>query len=88
MTGSIYTFAWSAKWDRPDGGTAIKGGECRCEIRPGFHVLQKISFIAPAPGEQTRRLFLVLESRKDAAAMFRSEETCFSIAPAAQTSKH
>jgi hypothetical protein len=51
-------------------------------------VLQKISFIAPAPGEQTRRLFLVLESRKDAAAMFRSEETCFSIAPAAQTSKH
>jgi len=73
LTGSHLTLAWSGHWDKPDGELAVKGDEIDCEIQPGFHAAQKISFVVPSTENEPRKLFLVMESQKEGKVVFRED---------------
>ena len=73
LFGNKLLLAWRAHWDRTDGEVAVPGGDIPCDIEPGFHGLEKITFQVPAPGKDERRLYLVMESRKDGQTLFRED---------------
>jgi len=73
LTGNHLTFVWSGHWDKPDGELAIKGDEIDCEIEPGFHATQTISFTVPLIENDPRKLFVVMESRKEGKVVFRED---------------
>ncbi len=79
LAGNKLTLRWSAHWDQPDGAVAIKGGEVPCEIEPGFHATKEIKFSVPKIEQAQRKLYLVMESRKDGRIVFRSDETCLNV---------
>jgi hypothetical protein len=65
LTGNQFSLAWSAHWDKADGPIALAGGVVGpFTVEPGFHVTQKINFAVPAPGQDERRLYLVMNSLK------------------------
>jgi hypothetical protein len=71
LAGNRLSLAWSGHWDKPDGPVALPGVVVRpFKVEPGFHATQKIAFTTPAPGQDERRLYLVMESRKDGQAVF------------------
>ncbi|MGB2754861.1 MAG: hypothetical protein WBD75_04835 [Phycisphaerae bacterium] len=59
----------------------MKGGEIPCPIEPGFHATQKIAFTVPAPGRANRRLYLVMESRKDGQTVFHEDGVYLNVSP-------
>lgn len=74
LFGDTMLLVWTGHWDRPDGPLAIAGGQIGpFTIAPGFHASQQIRFTPPAPGKPSRRLYLVMESRKDDKPVFREE---------------
>lgn len=79
LSGSRFAFAWSAHWDRPEGPVAIPGTENSFEIEPGGHMLQKIAFDVPDPGQADRRLCLVMDSRKDGVPVFREDKVYLNV---------
>jgi hypothetical protein len=79
LNGSTLTLRWTAHWDSPTGLEAVKGGEIPCEIEPGFHTTTTIAFTAPKIAQDTRKLYLVLESSLAGQIVFRSEETCLNV---------
>ena len=79
LSGNKLTLAWSTHWDRPDGPIAVAGKEVLCEIEPGFHSTQRIEFTASAPGQDGRRLYLVMECRKDGKTVFREENEYLTV---------
>ena len=44
LSGNKLVLSWFAHWDKPDGQVAVEGGEIPCDIEPGFHATQTISF--------------------------------------------
>jgi hypothetical protein len=80
LSGDQLSFAWNCHWDKPDGPLALKGEEVALKIEPGFHATQKIAFTVPPAGVDERRLYLVMESRKDGQTVFREEGVYFDIA--------
>ena len=54
--------SWSASWDAPDGPPAVRGGVVLLSAPPGFSVATNVSFTSPAPGPQTRKLYLLFSS--------------------------
>ena len=86
LSGHRLTLVWCARWDKPDGEIAVKGGEIPCEIEPGFHLTKKPSFTVPAPGHDLRPLYVLTESRKDGQTVFVGDGVCLKVleqAPAA-----
>jgi len=79
LSGNKLTLRWSAHWDKPDGPEATNGGEIACTIEPGFRATKIIAFTVPKAGQDTRKLYLVLESHIDGKTVFRSEETCLNV---------
>jgi hypothetical protein len=79
LAGKKLVLRWSAHWDKPGGDLAVEGGEIPCEIEPGFHATKIITFTVPKIGQDQRKLFLVMESRKDGQIVFRSEETSLNV---------
>ncbi len=73
LNGKHLDFLWSGHWDKPDGPIAIPVSEVSCEIEPGFHRMQNITFTVPESGKDGRRLYLVMESRKEGQSVFREE---------------
>jgi hypothetical protein len=81
LTGDKLTLDWSAHWDTPTGPVALSGGEIPCVIEPGFHATEKIAFDVPAAGQNSRKLYLVMDSRKDGQVVFHEDNTWFDVVP-------
>ena len=65
----------------PDGPVALAGATIGpFDVKPGFHVTQTIQLTAPVPGTDNRRLYLVMESLKDNATVFREDRVYFNVA--------
>ena len=79
LSGNQLTLRWSAHWDTPVGPEAAIGGEIPSTIEPGFHATQTITFTIPKIEQDSRQLYLVLESLLDGKPVFRSEETCLKV---------
>ena len=79
LAGNTFTLRWLAHWDSPTGPEAIKGGDIPCTIEPGFHATQSIVFTVPKIEQDTRKLYLVMESIMDGKPVFRSDETAMTI---------
>ena len=79
LSGNKLTLRWTARWDSPQGPEAVKGGYIPCEIEPGFHATQTVAFTAPKIEQDSRKLFLVLESLIDGKTVFRSDETVLKV---------
>jgi len=79
LFGNKLTLVWSANWDKPDGGIAVKGGEMACEIEPGFHEEKVIAFTPPAIDQDQRKLYLVMDSVKDGKVVFHEDGICMNV---------
>ena len=74
LFGSTMSLKWTAHWDDPDGPIALAGNTIGpFDIQPGFHVTQTIRLTVPDPETSNRRLYLVMESLKDNATVFRED---------------
>jgi hypothetical protein len=79
LSGNKLALVWSAHWDKPDGPVAITGDRIPCQIEPGFHATQKITFTVPPSGKGDRRLYLVMESCKDSKVVFREDSVYLNV---------
>lgn len=79
LKGSRLSFLWSAHWDKPDGPVAIPVSEVPLEIEPGSHLMQKLALTVPESGTDQRRLYIVMESRKEGETLFREEGACLEV---------
>ena len=80
LAGNTMSLKWTARWDSPDGPVAVEGAVLGpFEVQPGFHVTQVIRFKVPAPGTANRRLYLVMESCKDDAVVYRENRIYFTV---------
>jgi len=79
LAGNRLTLHWSAHWDQPDGPLALAGGDIPCEIEPGFHATKPITFAVPTIDRAQRKLYLVMESRKEGKTVFREESTWLNV---------
>ena len=78
LSGNQLFLRWSCRWDGQNGTVAIPGETVGpLEIKPGFHVTQEISFVAPMPDRDERRMYLVMESIKDDAVVFTEDRLFF-----------
>ena len=81
LSGDNLTLIWSAHWDTPSGLVASPGGEIPCIIQPGFHAAEKITIDVPTSGQTSRRLYVVMDSRKDGQIVFHEDNTWLNIVP-------
>jgi len=79
LAGNRLVVVWRARWDQPDGPLALPGGEWPCTIEPGFHATLPIAFTLPAPGREQRKLYLLLEARKDGRTVFADDGTYLQV---------
>ena len=80
LSGSTMALKWACRWDRPDGPVAVKGATIdRITVQPGFHVTQSVRFSVPPPGKNSRRLYLVMDSLKDAETVYREDRIYFNV---------
>ena len=80
LTSGKFMLKWSAHWDDPAGPEALPGGEFGpFSIEAGFHSTQHITFTVPAAGQPKRRLYLLLESLKDGAPVFREDRIYLNV---------
>jgi len=87
LTGSAMALQWTARWDSPDGPLTVEGGTVGpFDVRPGFHATQTIRFHMP-PGASGRRFYLVVESLKDGAVVYREDRIYFTLASAGEVAK-
>ena len=85
--GNQMSLSWSAHWDSPSGPLANKGMVGPFEVTPGFHTTQNISFTAPIPGSDSRKLYLVLKSIKEGEEVFVEDAIFFMISDTTQNEK-
>jgi len=79
LFGNRLTLRWSAHWDQADGPLALAGADIPCELEPGFHATEPITFTIPTIDRAQRKLYLVLESLKDGKVVFREEGTWLDV---------
>jgi len=80
LFGNQMKLRWSAHWDCPNGPIAVDGEtSVPFVVEPGFHTTQTISFIAPKPEKQIRKIYLVLKSVKEGKVVFVEDAIYFTI---------
>jgi hypothetical protein len=73
LFGNHLTVSWEAHWDSENGDKVASGKLPAFTIEPGFHTSANLVFTAP-PVSTPRTLYLVLETKKDGAVVFKDNQ--------------
>jgi hypothetical protein len=70
LSGDRMSLRWTLRWDSAAGQVVQSETVNDIRIAPGFHAMQPIRFTVPEPGQDGRKLYLILESLKDGTVVY------------------